>query len=76
MNKALILFGILLASILIVTNFATGSGTNSHIIIGYTNSWTLSIVSIWVWLMLGFGIKWFIYDKSMTDYSDDDWINF
>lgn len=75
MNKILMLVGILLWSILIITNFAASTGM-VHIIIWWSNAWMLAIVWIGVWIILWFWLKWFLSEKKWNDYNDDEWINF
>lgn len=75
MNKVLIWISILLWCILIVENMVIW--TTSYIIIWYWKTWTLAIVSIFIWAMLWFWLKWLLVEKWWNDYDDDEnWVNF
>ena len=75
MNKILIWISILLGSILVITNFAASNGS-VHIIIWWSNPWTLAIVWIFIWFIAWFWFKWFLLEKWWNNYNDDEWVNF
>ena len=75
MNKILILISILLGTVLIITNFAAGSWS-VHIIIWWSTPWMLALVWIIIWSVAWFWLKWFLSEKWLNDYNDDEWVNF
>jgi len=71
MDKVFILAGILLGSILIIENIVSWMiwylflSTN-------VNTWMLVFVSILIWIMIWYWIKWYLTNKS-SDYWNDDY---
>ena len=71
----MIWISILLGTVLIITNFAAASWT-VHIIIWWSNPWMLALVSISIWFIAWFWLKWFLSERWWNDYNDDEWVNF
>ncbi len=71
-DKILILGWILLWSILIMENLV--SGYAAYVFFDtWSKTWTLSVVSIGVWIMIWYWIKWFL---SKDNKKDDDSYDF
>ncbi len=70
-NKILVFWGLAVSAILIVENMIGSSGT-AYILIWYWRVWTLVIVSLIIWWIIWYGLKWMKTDK---DYKDED-LNF
>ena len=58
-----------LTGILVVENMVLGY--YGYVIMWYTSAWLLSLVSVWVGVMIGYGIKWSLWTKR-TD-SDENY---
>ena len=70
MYKSFILIGILLWSILFFQNAVFSTPT--YILIWNQSSSLLSFFSLLVWIMMGFGIKWFLSEwKKWNEYEDE-----
>ena len=71
LNKALILGGILLSSILIIENTVISS--QAYLFIWYSNTSFLTIISILIGTWLWYWIRWFFNQKESEKYEDDDY---
>lgn len=71
MDKGLIGIAILLGSILVIENYALN--TQALIFIDFGKWWTLALISLWLWAMLWFGLKWLMAGKKSSEYDDYDW---
>lgn len=70
-NKILVYWGSSLAAILAVENIVISSGS-AFIFIWHWKAWTLVFVSLLIWWIIWFWIKWMLSDKN---YKDED-LNF
>ncbi|MDP2089987.1 MAG: hypothetical protein Q8K30_00185 [Candidatus Gracilibacteria bacterium] len=69
MNYALVFGGIALAAILFIENAVIGGGT-TYIFLWHSNAGTLVLVSLFIGILIGFGLKSFMTDKSSTEDED------
>ena len=58
-----------LTGILVVENMVLGY--YGYVIMWYTSAWLLSLVSVWVGVMIWYGVKWSLWSKK-TD-SDENY---
>lgn len=69
-DKTLILIWILLGSILVVENLVTW--LKAYVFLWTSMStWVLSLFSIFIWMMIGYGMRWKFKNGSKDN--DDDW---
>lgn len=68
MDKILIWVWILLGSVLVVENLVVNF--SSYVLIWIMPTSTLALLSIVVWLMIGYGIRWLMTNKKEDDYDD------
>jgi len=73
LNKILIFWWIGLSAILIVENIVTWWWCTTHLFLSRWSPWTLSLLSIVLWLGIWYWIKWTISDKNKYD---DDRMDF
>ncbi len=72
MDKVLILVWILLGSVLIIENIVSGMiwylflSTNA-------NTGMLSFVSILIWIIIWYWVRWYMNNKSSNDYDNDEY---
>lgn len=71
MDKTLVGIAILLGSILIIENYALS--TQALIFIDYGKAGTLWVLSLWLWALLWYGVRWLMTWKKTSEYDDDDW---
>lgn len=71
MDKILVWASILLGSILVVENMIVW--WYAYIWIWTSSSWTLVLVSMLIWVMLGYWGKWLLSSKSQNNDDDFDY---
>lgn len=71
MNKILIWVSFLLWTILVIVNSIS---VQPMLFISAAGNWTVVFVSIVIWIMGWFWIKWILNERSKENYND--WVNF
>lgn len=64
-NKILIWFSFLLSCILVVENRVYR--WNAIVFITHTDAGNLTLISVIIWIVLGYWIRWFIHEKNNTN---------
>ena len=58
----MIILGVALTAILVIENMVLRF--DAFIITWYTSAWLLSLVSVWIGIFIGYGIKWLTSSKN------------
>ena len=65
----MIIFGVGLTAILVIENIVLSY--DAFVLIWYTSAWFLSLISVWIGILIGFGVKWLLVSGNNKGNSED-----